>query len=366
MIRVGIIGCGKIADAHAEQLIRISGSEIVGVCDREELMAKQLYERFPIKHYFSDVDALLETAKPDVVHITTPPQSHFDLGRKCLESGCHVYIEKPFTVTASEAEKLIAIANANNKKITVGHDDQFTHAAREMRALIRAGYLGGPPVHMESYYCYDLGDAHYANAVLGDRNHWVRQLPGKLFQNNISHGICRIAEFLTTESPKVVVHGFVSPFLKRMNETDIVDELRVIISDDKSMTAYFTFSSQMRPVLKHFRIYGTKNGLVMNHDHQTVVKLRGAKYKSYLDKFVPPYDLGRQYWSNSVSNMRSFLKRDFHMKSGTKFLIESFYHSILEETSPPISYREILLTARIIDSICSQVNAKLTSDLAPS
>jgi len=366
VIRVGIIGCGKIADAHAEQLIRISGCEIVGVCDREELMAKQLYERFPIKHYFSDVDALLESAKPDVVHITTPPQSHFDLGRKCLESGCHVYLEKPFTVTASEAEKLIGIANASNKKITVGHDDQFTHAAREMRALIRAGYLGGPPVHMESYYCYDLGDAHYASAVLGDRNHWVRQLPGKLFQNNISHGICRIAEFLTTESPKVVAQGFVSPFLKRMNETDIVDELRVIISDDKSMTAYFTFSSQMRPVLKHFRIYGTKNGLVMNHDHQTVVKLRGAKYKSYLDKFVPPYDLGRQYWSNSVSNMRSFLKRDFHMKSGTKFLIESFYHSILEETSPPISYREILLTARIIDSICSQVNAKLTSDLAPS
>jgi predicted dehydrogenase len=366
VIRVGIIGCGKIADAHAEQLIRISGCEIVGVCDREELMAKQLYERFPIKNYFSDIDELLEVARPDVIHITTPPQSHFDLGRKCLESGCHVYIEKPFTVTASEAERLIAIAIAINKKITVGHDDQFTHAARKMRELIRAGYIGGLPVHMESYYCYDLGDVNYASAVLGDRNHWVRQLPGKLFQNNISHGICRIAEFLTTESPNVIAHGFASPFLKRMSETDILDELRVIISDGISMTAYFTFSSQMRPVLKHFRIYGPKNGLVMNHDHQTVIKLRGGKYKSYLEKFVPPYDFGKQYWANSVSNVHSFLKSDFHMKSGMKFLIESFYRSILEETPPPISYREILLTARIVDSICVQVNAQMTSEIASS
>lgn len=364
MIRVGIIGCGKIADVHAEQLIRIPGCEIVGVCDREELMAKQLYERFPIKRYFSDVNALLEIAKPDVVHITTPPQSHFDLGRKCLESGCHVYIEKPFTVIASEAEELIAIAIANNKKITAGHDDQFSHAARRMRELIRAGYLGGPPVHMESYYCYDLGDAHYASAVLGDRDHWVRQLPGKLFQNNISHGICRIAEFLATESPKVVADGFVSPFLKRMNETDIVDELRVIVSDGKSMTAYFTFSSQMRPVLKHFRIYGPKNGLEMNHDHQTVIKIRGSKYKSYLDKFVPPYDFARQYWGNSVSNVHSFLKKDFHMKSGMKFLIESFYHSILDQSPLPISYREILLTAKIMEAISTQINAELAGERA--
>ena len=361
MIRVGIIGCGKIADAHDEQLIRISDCEIVGVCDREELMAKQLYERFPIKNYFSDVNAFLETAEPDVVHITTPPQSHFDLGRKCLESGCHVYIEKPFTVTASEAEELIAIAIANNKKVTVGHDDQFTHAARKTRELLRAGYLGGPPVHMESYYCYDLGDAHYASAVLGDRNHWVRQLPGKLFQNNISHGICRIAEYMTVESPKVVAIGFASPLLTRMNELDIVDELRVIMSDGESMTAYFTFSSQMRPVLKHFRIYGRENGLEMNHDQQTVIKVRGDKYKSYLEKIVPASNYARQYWGNAVGNINSFLRMDFHMKSGMKFLIESFYRSILDGGELPISYREILLTARIIDSIATQVNAQLQS-----
>ena len=58
LLRVGIIGCGKIADAHAAQIQKISGCEIVAVCDREPLMAMQLYERFPVKQYFADVASL--------------------------------------------------------------------------------------------------------------------------------------------------------------------------------------------------------------------------------------------------------------------------------------------------------------------
>ena len=82
-------------------------------------------------------------------------------------------------------------------KITAGHDDQFSHVARRMRALIRSGYLGGTPVHMESYYCYEIAQSGYAGALLGDKQHWIRRLPGMLLQNIISHGIARIAEFLT-------------------------------------------------------------------------------------------------------------------------------------------------------------------------
>src|SRR5213078_2674165 len=96
-------------------------------------------------------------------------------------------------------------------KITAGHDDQFRHAARRMRALVERGFLGGSPVHMESYYCYELGRTEYAGALLGDKRHWVRRLPGKLLHNIISHGVARIAEFLTTDSPKVIAYGFTSP-----------------------------------------------------------------------------------------------------------------------------------------------------------
>ena len=101
MLRVAIVGCGKIADSHASQIQRIRGCEIVGVCDREPLMARQLFERFPVKRISAMSAELLSEARPDVVHITTPPQSHFELATYCLERGCHVYVEKPFTLNAA-------------------------------------------------------------------------------------------------------------------------------------------------------------------------------------------------------------------------------------------------------------------------
>ena len=355
MLKIAIVGCGKIADSHASQIQRIAGCEIVGVCDREPLMAKQLYERFPIKQYYSDLGELLTNARPDVVHITTPPASHFDLAKLCLEQGAHVYVEKPFTLNFRDAEALVALAGEKGLKLTAGHDDQFSHVARRMRGLVQSGYLGGSPLHMESYYCYDLSEPGYAKALLGDKQHWVRRLPGKLLHNIISHGIARIAEFLTSDSPRVIAHGFVSPMLRKMGETEIVDELRVIISEDERTTAYFTFSSQMRPSLHQLRLFGPKNGLILDHDNETLVALRGKRHKSYAEKFVPPVTMAKQYLGNLTTNLGTFLRRDFQMKSGMKFLIESFYHSIADGAPLPLSYREILLTARIMDDIFDQI-----------
>src|SRR5712692_10525113 len=141
MLKVAIVGCGKIADAHAAEIQRIKGCGIVAAYDREPLMARQLADRFPVKQCFSDLVELLRVARPDVVHVTTPPESHFEIAKLCLEWGCHVYVEKPFTVYEAEAQRLVALANERRLKLTVGHDDQFSHVARRMRTLVQSGYL---------------------------------------------------------------------------------------------------------------------------------------------------------------------------------------------------------------------------------
>ena len=357
MLKVAIVGCGKIADAHASQIGRVAGAEIVAVCDREPLMAQQLAERFPIQRAFADLDAMLAEARPDVVHVTTPPESHFDITRQCLERGCHVYVEKPFTLHAAQARTLVALAAEHGLKLTVGHDDQFSHVARRMRALVRAGFLGGPPVHMESHYGYDLSDG-YARALLADPRHWVRRLPGGLLHNVISHGVARIAEFLTTDAPEVMAHGFVSPRLAALGETQIVDELRVLVSEGPRTTAFFTFSSQIRPSLHQFRLYGPTNSLALDQDDETLLRLSGHRFPSYLAKFVPPLGTAGQLLGNLLTNARAFLGRDFHMKSGMKYLIEAFYQSIVRDIPPPIPYREIVLTSYIMDAIFEQLRAK--------
>ena len=357
MLKIAIVGCGKIADSHAAQIKRIRYCELVAVCDREQLLAQQLAERFGVDRYFVESSSLLEACRPDVVHITTPPQSHFELAKRCLKSGSHVYVEKPFTVDCREAEELLELANRNKRLITAGHNALFTSAARRMRQLIHEGYLGGPPVHMESTWCYDLSDPAYAKAALGDRQHWLRRLPGKLLQNIISHGVAPLAEFFTHTPEEITVCGFVSPALRSIGEIDIVDELRVMMRG-QDQTAYFTFSSQMRPSQHEFRAFGSRNGIVFDEDQQTVIKLRGSRRKSYAEIFIPPLNLARQYVGNWMHNASLFLRNDFHFDASKKYLFESFYQSILKRLPPPVPYRDIMLTTEIMEKIFQQLQGE--------
>ncbi len=364
MIRAAIIGCGKIADSHAAQMRQIEGCDIVGACDKEELMAKQLCERFRISRSFKSTEDLLKEARPNVVHITTPPQSHFAIAKQCLEHGCHIYVEKPFVLRVAEAEELTDLACRKGLKLTVGHDAQFSHVACRMRELVGHGYLGGAPVHMESYWCYDLGEASYAKTLLRDRQHWIRTLPGGLLRNIIGHGLARIAEFTRGAEIRVVAHGFVSPFLQSLGEYEIVDELRVLVSNELRTTAYFTFSSQMRPTLHQFRVYGSQNGLILDEDQQTLIKLRGARMKSYAERFLPPLGLAQQYASNVFRNLRHFLHRDFHFDAGKKKLMESFYLAVEDRGPIPIPYREILMCYRLMDMILEQIGTHRSFPIA--
>ena len=228
---MAIVGCGKIADQHVQAIRRIPDSHVVAACDREPLMARQLAERFRIGGCFDDVEEMLRATSPDVVHITTPPQSHHALGLLCLEAGSHVYLEKPFTVTAAEAESLIELAQRRGLSLTAGHNYQFTPEMLEMRRLVVQGFLGGRPVHLESYWSYDLGDMNYVGPLLGNRHHWIRQLPGQLLHNNISHGIARLAEFLDGEPTELSASAHQSAQLRSLDGQDVMDELRVLIRD---------------------------------------------------------------------------------------------------------------------------------------
>jgi predicted dehydrogenase len=267
-------------------------------------------------------------------------------------------VEKPFTLNTSEAEALIGLANLKGLNITAGHNAQFTHAMMRMRDLVDKGYLGGKPIHMESHYCYDFGDESYAKSLLGDNDHWVRKLPGSLLQNIISHGISKIAEFLSGSDPTVIASGFTSPFLKSIGENDIIDELRVIILDEDYTTAYFTFSSQINPAPHQFRLYGHKNSLIVDDDHQILIKIDNREYKSYLRYFIPPFGYAKQYIDNFGTNFKKFIMKDFHLPNDAalKYLIQSFYKSITNNTPLPLSYKEILLTSKIMDDIFEQIN----------
>jgi predicted dehydrogenase len=353
-LRIAIIGCGKIADQHLLAIRRIPNCEIVALCDSELLMARQMGERFGVAQTFSDARKMLETARPDVVHITTPPQSHFALAKTCFEAGAHVYLEKPFTVTAGEAEELVEMAVLKKLKLTAGHNYQFTPEMIKMRKLVAGGFLGGRAIHLESHWPYDLGGATYVAPILGSRNHWVRRLPGQLFQNLISHGVARLAEFLYGEITDIVVLSHQSDALKSLGGQEVQDELRVLVRDEFGTTAFLCFSTQIKPGLNFFRICGPKGSIAIDATSGSLIRQAAGSHKSYLTYFVPPLKAARQHLRNGVSNILDFVRGRLHQDSGMKELIERFYQSIRENTVLPISYREIITTAKIMDGIFAQ------------
>lgn len=360
MLKIAIVGCGKVADQHVHAIHRVPDCQIVAVCDREPLMAGQLAERSGIPQSFSDLPEMLRSSSPDVVHITTPPQSHFSLANQCLEFGSNVYLEKPFTITADEAESLIQFAKSRDLKITAGHNYQFTREMLEMRQLVAGGFLGGKPVHLESYWSYDLGDISYVGPVLGNRNHWVRQLPGQLFHNIISHGIAKLAEFLDDELTEIIATADQSPRLRRLGAVGVLDELRVLIRDKNGTTASFCFSTQIKGI-NQLRIYGLANSITADIITGSLVRREGRAYKSYLTYFIPPLKIAREHLRNARISLTSFLRRGLYQDFGMKELIERFYNSIRKGGPLPIPYREIILTARIMDEIFAQIYGAETS-----
>jgi predicted dehydrogenase len=354
MLTIAIVGCGKVADQHVQAIHRISDCKIVSVCDRELLMAKQLGGRFGVSQCFSNLQEMLGATTPDVVHVTTPPQSHFSIARECLESGSHVYLEKPFTVTTEEAESLIELAESRDLRMTAGHNYQFTLEMLEMRRIVNKGFLGGRPVHLESDWSYDLTDASYVGPVLASRAHWVRQLPGQLLHNILSHGIARLAEFLDNELMEIIAMAGQSPRLRSLGGEEVLDELRVLIRDKNGMTALFCFSTEMKG-FNQLRICGPVNSIVVDQVSGSLIRHKNRSYKSYLTYFVPPLQAAREHLRNARVNVTNFFRRRLYQDFGMKELIERFYNSIRVGGEPPIPYREIILTARIMDEIFAQI-----------
>src|SRR2546429_3748529 len=106
-VRVGLVGAGYVAAYHARALRTLPFVEIVGVADPDETRAKALAAQFGIAHVYPSLAAMAE-AKPNVIHVLTPPAYHAPLVLEALDMGCHVFVEKPMAETVADFGRMIA------------------------------------------------------------------------------------------------------------------------------------------------------------------------------------------------------------------------------------------------------------------
>ena len=142
MIRVGIVGFGYWGPNIARNFNGIEGCRIARICDRNEDALKRVQRTYPGLETTSDLHALVAAPDIDAVAIVTPVSTHFDVAKKALENGKHIFVEKPFTATAAQAQELIELAERSNLKIMVDHTFLFTGAVRKIKELVDDGVLG--------------------------------------------------------------------------------------------------------------------------------------------------------------------------------------------------------------------------------
>lgn len=142
MLNVGVIGYGYWGPNIVRNFNRPDRSTVSMVCDKSPEMLRRVAQSYPSLPTTTDPNDILTSSQIDVVAVVTPVWTHFDLAKRALQNGKHVFVEKPFTANTAQALELIDLAEKKGLKIMVDHTFLFTGAVRKIRQLVDEGVLG--------------------------------------------------------------------------------------------------------------------------------------------------------------------------------------------------------------------------------
>src|SRR5688572_17957043 len=125
MLKVGIFGVGHLGKYHLANWQQVSGVDVVGFYDPSDVVAQEVSAKFQLAR-FIEPEALMDAV--DAVDIVAPTNFHFDLCRKAIRKGKHVFVEKPLANTMEEAKELLKLIRESNIKMQVGHVERFNPA----------------------------------------------------------------------------------------------------------------------------------------------------------------------------------------------------------------------------------------------
>lgn len=293
-VGVAVVGLGRIGRLHAEVLkYRVRGARLVAVCDVVKGVAESLGRELGVKQYL-DYGGLLKDPEVDAVVISTPTFLHREMVVRAAEAGKHVFVEKPLTVTSSEAGEVLSAVRRYGVRLQVGYNRRFDYAYRRAKSLIDEGGLGRPVAF--------IGVARDPGAPPG----WAAdpKLSGGIFLDMLSHDFDMARWLMGSEVSEVYVVG----------GNYIFDELRVK-GDLDVVTVSFKLSSGAHGVIHGARkfpygyelrteVYGTEGVVYVggNADRMVSVGTRdGLKY------FGMPW-FERRFYDAYVEELNEFVR----------------------------------------------------------
>lgn len=344
-----LIGCGAIAREHLSVLAELDNVEIVAVCDISNARAEAAAERFGIAKSYTSHRDLLADLRPDLVHITTPPASHFPIAQDCLAAGLNVFCEKPMTIGYSDFGALKQLARDKGCMLMENQQFRFHSSVQRIEELIRSGELGDL---IEMQICLSL-NINGPGSPYVDQNapHFGLTLAGGVIGDFLPH-IAYLVYMFTGEI--IDVH---TGWSKHKSDSPLpADEFRGLIKGERT-TAYVSFSGNAQPDGFLVRVIGTRMRVEANlfEPPRFVIK-RARLGEPAVMTLVDGIAESRQVLVGSVAG---FLRKLAGTSSydGLKEMISRTYRTIEMREPQPIPLDEIDAVAHLVERLAATGNS---------
>lgn len=333
-LKVAILGGGRMAQKHATAIRLRPGAKFVAVGD-PFLSAEEIQARFGADIAgFRDPHELLKQVKPDIVHIVTPPHTHFELARDCLLNGANVYVEKPFALNSAQAREILDLADAKGLRACAAHQVLFQRAGQRYQTFLP---MIGDIIHVESYFSFKpVRRRPDGGAPLSAIDQLIDILPHPVYLmlSAIERGSDSAPELTALD---VAPEG----------------EVRAVIRSGQTL-ATLIVTLRGRPVESYLRVVGTNGSVTADFILGDIVKSLGPG-ASAPAVVVKPFSASSQKFWGSVGGLWRLLFSRQKSYPGLGELLELFYTSVRNRSAAPISRTTIMHTVRI----CEQISEKL-------
>jgi len=325
-VSVGMIGAGYIANlSHLPNLSPNPEANVKAICDENIVQCRETAERFHIPKVYDRLDDMLENEDLQLVDICVPPNRHKEVITTSLQRDVNVLVEKPLTLTTSDADEVIALAKARQRQLFVIHNYSALPATLKAKALLTAGTIGEVRGAQVNHFMI-FPPRHL------DPNHWCHSLPGDYFAEVGPHLAMLLVEFIGKIDE---AHAFAT---KASDHEGVkIDELRIVARSNKVLgTIDCSMNCPSRILTAD--IWGTSGELHVDADYQAVIH-RGpldSKMNTTTRGVLAVKDITTRITSLAWTSVNVLTGKYQPETTGHRYLIQKSLQAIKKEAQYPI------------------------------
>jgi len=304
MIKVALIGAGKMGLSHLSILGAHPDVQIVGVCDTSKMVIDVIdkYTSFPT---FSDFERMLDKINADAVFISVPTKFHFEMIKNLLSRNINVFAEKPLCLTPDESLELVKLAASNKLVNQVGYHNKFVGTFKEVKRIVKDGFIGdvyhftgeayGPVVVKKKQDTWRSDPSEGGGCLMDYASHVIDLINDildpiesskgsflkSIYSNNVEDSVYSLLELSSKVSGVLSVNWSDDTYRKMSTSITVIGSQGKVVSDANELKVFF--KGQRFPD-------GYSNGwnvkYITDLTEEVDFFLRGEEYSAQIDYFI--------------------------------------------------------------------------------